>query len=397
MTPKSKKILFVTFSDSIHAVRWINQISAHPDYELYLFSSGLGFKLHPELRNVRIYTPYNWLKKILGEKVHQKMYYVLRYVIERRVKNLRSRRLKAYINKVKPQLIHSLETQQGGYLVLDTKKRYFANKHFPPWWHTNFGSDFYLFGRIKEHKIKIQNLLEECDYYSCESERDKMIALQLGYKKVTLSTYPNAGGFNIGTLERLKQGAKPPSARRFIMLKGYQGWAGRALVAMKALALVHKLLEGYTIVLYSNDSGEDVQLYRQLLENDFGLKFIVLPGRSSHLTMLEHFSQARIYIGLSISDGISTSVLEAMACGCFPIQSNTSTADEWVTDGISAFIVEPEDPFMVADAIRKSLTNDALVDSAAAINWQTVIEKLDETELKKLTINSYNQILFKNQ
>jgi len=71
--------------------------------------------------------------------------------------------------------------------------------------------------------------------------------------------------------------------------------------------------------------------------------------------MLHYYGRARIYIGLSISDAISTSLLEAMVMGAFPIQSCTACADEWIEDGKSGFIVPPEDPHVIAEAIRRAL------------------------------------------
>ncbi len=57
--------------------------------------------------------------------------------------------------------------------------------------------------------------------------------------------------------------------------------------------------------------------------------------------MLEEFSKSRIYIGASRSDGVSTSFLEALATGAYPIQTSTSCANEWVSRGAVASIVTP--------------------------------------------------------
>ncbi len=79
--------------------------------------------------------------------------------------------------------------------------------------------------------------------------------------------------------------------------------------------------------------------------------------------------------------------------GSFPIQSLTSAADEWLRDGESGFLVPPEDPDKVADAILKALSNNNFVDNAARINWRTVRTKLDYNDLKQKTINSYKSII----
>jgi glycosyltransferase involved in cell wall biosynthesis len=111
---------------------------------------------------------------------------------------------------------------------------------------------------------------------------------------------------------------------------------------------------------------------------------------------MELQSKARISIGLSISDGISTSLLEAMAMGSFPIQSYTACANEWIEDQISGFIVPPEDPEIIEQAIRKALADDNLVDSAAEANYLTIAQKADYKILQQTTIDTYSKILNSN-
>jgi glycosyltransferase involved in cell wall biosynthesis len=52
----------------------------------------------------------------------------------------------------------------------------------------------------------------------------------------------------------------------------------------------------------------------------------------SHQQVLELFAKSKIYVGLSESDGISTSMLEAMAMGAIPVQTSTACCDEWFKD-----------------------------------------------------------------
>jgi glycosyltransferase involved in cell wall biosynthesis len=57
--------------------------------------------------------------------------------------------------------------------------------------------------------------------------------------------------------------------------------------------------------------------------------------------MYEKFANSRIYIGASRSDGISTSFLEALILGAYPVQTDTSCANELVQKGFHAHLVEP--------------------------------------------------------
>ena len=136
-----------------------------------------------------------------------------------------------------------------------------------------------------------------------------------------------------------------------------------------------------------------MEIAAELFAIETGIELEILPENTKHEDILRYHGLARISIGLSISDAISTSVLEAMAMGSFPIQSWTSTAGEWFEDGKSGLLVPPEDPEVVAEALKRALTDDELVDSAYEINWNTVKERLDYDLLKEKTINSYRNIM----
>jgi len=136
-----------------------------------------------------------------------------------------------------------------------------------------------------------------------------------------------------------------------------------------------------------------VALACELLQADTGLSVNVLPVPLDHETILKHHAQARISIGLSIGDGISTSLLEAMAMGSFPIQSSTACADEWVVHGQTGLIVPAEDPAQVAEALKKALTDDEMVDKAYDENWKTICTRLDEKQIIPKILQFYERVL----
>jgi hypothetical protein len=261
-----------------------------------------------------------------------------------------------------------------------------------PWWHTNWGSDFLIFGNLLNHEL-IRKVLNYCDYYSCECLRDVHLAHDFGFQGKVFPVYPNTGGFDLNKINTFKNASVTTSKRRSIILKGYQGWAGRALVAIRALDRCADLLSGYTLIVYSNTSSEEIIIATALLSKKRGITVRLIPEGTDHEEILKLQSQSRIYIGLSIGDAISTSLLESMAMGSFPIQSCTACANEWIQDGVTGFIVPPEDPEIIEKALREALLNDELVDSALLENFKTINCRVNSEILKKITINSYKSIL----
>jgi len=79
--------------------------------------------------------------------------------------------------------------------------------------------------------------------------------------------------------------------------------------------------------------------------------------------------------------------------GSFPIQSCTACADEWIEHGISGAIVPAEEIDIIAMWIRKALSDDALVNQAADLNWQTALARLDSTDLTQKTLAIYDAVM----
>jgi len=381
------RILFVAMPHSVHTARWISQI-ADQHHELHLFPS-METAPHPLLKNARLhcagigFRSLSRLVNILKRKIASRrmpLFKLFTALFDR------SFWLKQVIKMVKPDIIHSLEIQHAGYLTLAARKR--LGGRFPTWIVTNWGSDIYLFGRLAEHVDKIKAILTSCNYYSCECQRDVQLAKDMGLQGEVLPVLPNTGGFDLARVSQFRQ-PTTTSARRIILIKGYQGWVGRALVALRAIALCASELSSYRVAVYL--ANDEVKIAAELISQSTGIPIDIVP-RCSHDEMLRLFGSARVYIGLSISDAIPTSLLESMVMGAFPIQSCTSCANEWIEDGKTGFIVPPEDPDVVAAAIRRALTDDSLVDYAAELNHRVAKERLDQSIIKPQVIAMYKKV-----
>lgn len=368
------RILFVAMSNSVHTARWIAQI-ADQGWDIHLFPSYDVNTAHHALHNVTVHrarSPYAFL----GQQISSTL--TPRY---------RTKQLAKTIADLKPDIIHTLEFQGAGYLTLAAKK-YYCDQ-FPPWIVSAWGSDIYYFGRFPAHLTQIKKLLRQCNYFVSESERDIQLAQQYGFKGAIWPILPAAGGYDMQEMKKL-QSHKPTAQRRLIMLKGYHGWAGRAKIGLQALKLSRDWLQGYTIVMYST------QLSSRLAARWFyfitRIPVTIVPSGTSHTQILKLHGQARISIGLSITDGVPNGMLEAMAMGSFPIQSSTSCADEWLEDGVTGLFVPPENVTAIATAIRRALTKDQLVDQAAIRNAQIITKRVDSQKIKPQVISLYQAV-----
>lgn len=391
------KILIVGMLDSVHLAKWVSLVNT-AKHKLVLFPSS-KYKLHDKLKQCNVTIAYpgiviRFLGRLFGNdlacdisRVHER---ISRFVLRNQI-DAKERSLAKVIKRERPDLVHSMETQKAGYLVLTVKEKHSTFNTFPLWLHTNWGSDIYLFGRLKEHKTKISKVITECDYYSCESRRDQYLAKDFGYSGVFFQPFPNSCGFDIDEIKRIGSRIKT-SNRKLVVIKGYQGWSGRALTALRAIQLIAPYLADYKIIVYSAERQGSVEIESELISEELMLNMEVITTEISHEKMLELFSNARLYIGIAVSDGISTSMLEAMALGAFPIQSDTSTASEWIVDGETGFIVSPYDPAEIAERIRRAVTDEILVDTAAIKNLAVIRDRADSQKIKIQIDNMYSTI-----
>lgn len=394
MNKRPLRILLVAMPNSIHTARWINQVSDQ-GWDIHLFPSTPVDEVHVEIRNVIYHPDFLSSRQISDSCTVPKAPFVRKVVrfFKRRqldknkmMYQYRVSRLRKTIQKINPDIVHSMEFQSGAYLTADAKK---GMDKFPPWIATNWGSDIYLFGRLAQHEPKIREVLDLCDYYSCECQRDVALAKAFGFKGQVLPVFPNAGGFDLLQIAQMRLPG-PVSERKIIMLKGYQGWSGRALVGLRALERCAELLKGYEIVIHS--VVPEVCIAAELFAKSTGVAVRIVAKGTPHEEILRLHGQARISIGLSISDGISTSMLEALVMGSVPIQSCTACADEWIVDGETGFIVRPNDPDEIEAVIRRALSEDKLIDRAAERNIQLAEKRLDHRLLKPQSIEFYKLV-----
>jgi glycosyltransferase involved in cell wall biosynthesis len=387
------RILFIAMANSVHTARWINQF-ADQGWDIHLFAvEDAG--IHPDLRNLTVHNFLVHNPSGLGQTVRVVgscpfpggAGLLARRVVRRFAPSwLDSWRLAYTIRHFKPDIVHSLEMQHAGYLTLAARER--LRGQFPMWFMSIWGNDIYLFGRLTEHVEKIKAVLAACDYLVCEGQRDEKLARSWGFEGEFAARLPVWGGLDTEWISQFRQPG-PTSARRLIALKGYQGWAGRAFVGLRAIELSADALKGYRVAVYL--AGEDVRIAAELVSHSTGIPIEIVP-HSPHEDMLRLHGRARVSIGLSISDGLPASMIEAMEMGSFPIQSDTSCANEWVQNGATGLLVHPEDPEGVAAAIRLAVTEDALVDRAAEINARLTAERLDRSVIQPQVIAMYERV-----
>jgi len=385
------KILFLAMQNSIHTERWIRQLSKNSHcIGIYPSVSGRPTKYINKFKKINILSNKKTYKNFFFNYFKYNLINKLFLFFLKRFKILFLDKIFLYfcIIRFKPNIIHTLEIQHAGYLYLSLKNSLlFKNKlKEVKWIITNWGSDIYFFHKYQGHKKKINLCLSLADYYSAECKRDYILAQTYNKNLTFLPLMPNAGGFNLEKVKKLRNKHRM-SNRNIIIIKGYVSKFGQADIVLEAIIEMEHKLKDYKIIFYS--ASNFIKRKIKSLKNSNKLD-ISYTKKISHNEMLNLFSKSKLYIGISRSDGLSTSFLEAITLGVFPIQSSTSCCNEIIRHKDTGFIVKSNTVYNIQEAINFSLKNPKILDNSSKKNWITAKKFLDYEANKKIANSFYN-------
>ena len=377
-----KKILFVAMADSVHTARWLEQFE-NSGYEFLLFPSSPHRRVHPKISyflssgsQMNITIPFGFKHTGLFLAAADKLF-------SNRIRGLLLKRL---VKRFNPNILHAVETQGAGYISSVALKGLNVSPTFVL---TLWGSDLFWFRRFKRHEAQLRKLLPQVDLLSMECARDTAIARELGFVGEIFPPFPVTGGYELSTNSSSLLNTQP-SSRKTILIKGHTRFVGRGLIALETIEKLSSSLEGYEIIVYSADPQAARKVRKLQRKTKLNIRSFK-RGELPHRELLSFFKSSRIYVGISLSDGISVSLQEAMVHGVFPIQTDTSCIDEWITDGKSGFIVKETDLQQLGSLLKRALEDDALVDSAADINYSVASKRLDREVVLRLSVDFYEK------
>jgi glycosyltransferase involved in cell wall biosynthesis len=100
-------------------------------------------------------------------------------------------------------------------------------------------------------------------------------------------------------------------------------------------------------------------------------------GDVPHEKVADLLREHDIFVSVALSDTTSVSLLEAMACGLFPVVSDIPANREWIEDRLNGLLVAPGDTAAIAHAIIEAWEHPELRRSAAKTNAGLIETRAD--------------------
>lgn len=280
-----------------------------------------------------------------------------------------SRRLAGIIARIRPDLVHAMRIPFEGMLAADAIA---ATPDAPPLLVSVWGNDFTLHAPSSAPmRHYTEWTMQVADALHADCQRDARLAKQWGFKPgQPVLVAPGNGGVRA---EVFHPPARPVEAPVVINPRGFRGYV-RNDTFFKAIPLVLKDRPDAHFVCAAM-AGEPQALgwIRKLgIESSTEL-LSPLP----HTDMAEVFRSAQVLVSPTTHDGTPNSLLEGMACGCFPVAGDIESIREWITPGVNGLLADPSNPQSLAEAIVRALNDASLRGEAAARNAEMIAARAD--------------------
>jgi hypothetical protein len=377
------KVLLVGMLDSIHVARWLHQF-IDQEIEFVISPSKKFRKIHPEIKkllNSKNIAKFSLVKPYISNGMLGFIDYGISSSLKLFKVNWRTFLLKKALSDNSFKYAHALEIQGAGYLfaLIPTQKLNDLKLIV-----TNYGNDIYYFQNFPGHLKKIKKILSMANLYSAECSRDYELALKYGFEGNFLPLIPNSGGIvdNVFSLNKI-----PSNERNMIIAKCYGGELGLGHLIIESLSdfLATNLTAEVLIHSVTDDLIRECNFLQMKYSNR--VKVYTVRNKIPRSDLIEHISKSRVYIGACKSDGISTSFLEAICLGAYPIQTNTSCAGDWINLGFKGEIVEP-DKNSIFLALNNAYLNPEL-ENFRQINLRKGKEYLNYNKIKNEALKFY--------
>ena len=294
-----------------------------------------------------------------------------------------SQRLREYMERVKPDLIHAMRIPYEGMMAADA---YNGTPLIVSVW----GNDFTLHGistRFMKHYTYWT--MQVADGLHTDCHRD----IRLGYEwglapgKPTLVA-PGNGGIRSDIFYPPE---KPVEEPVIINPRGFRPYV-RNDMFFKAIPRVLAKHPNAKFI-FALMAGEP-QVEQWVGELEIGHAVELLPPRPHH-HMADVFRRAQIVASPSIHDGTPNTLLEGIACGCFPVAGDLESIREWITPNENGLLFDSNNPQSIADVIVAAIENKNLRTKAAGLNREIISTRAEYGENMKKVEEFYKEVTAK--
>ena len=290
------------------------------------------------------------------------------------------------VSEIKPDLVHAMRIPYEGMVA--------AVADLPaPLVVSIWGNDFTLHGPSTSAMRRYTRLaLQEADALHADCHRDLRLAREWGFPGDRPAiVLPGGGGVQREIFFPPKETneAHSPDGLTVINPRGLRAYVNNeAFFQAIPLVLNH---HPKTQFLCPTMAGA-AQPEKWVAALGIGHAGTLLP-RQTRPAMGALFRKSQVIVSPSTHDGTPNTLLEALACGCFPVAGDLESIREWITDGDNGLLVDPNSPQALADAIIAALEDAPLREQARGRNLAIIAARAEHQAVMTRAEIFYNELI----
>lgn len=302
-----------------------------------------------------------------------------------------ARRYRQAVQAIQPDFVHALRIPFEGILALATPEEL-------PLAVSIWGNDLTLHAPATPQMSRwTRAVLQRADGLHADAARDLRLARTWGFAQERPSLLvPTSGGIDLQRMLGAHQPLPgemeeriPPHDRMVINPRGVRAYTCTAAF-FQSIPLVLQQHPRTVFVCPAMQGEREAENWKRRLNLD---ERVVLLPSLPQTQLWGLFVRSAVSVSVTTHDGTPNTLLEAMACGSFPVAGDLESLREWITPGVNGLLVEGCKADSIAAAVVQALSSPQLLQQAAEFNRRLIAERAEVWQMRLRLKEFYERIL----
>ena len=162
-------------------------------------------------------------------------------------------------------------------------------------------------------------------------------------------------------------------------------------VILKAFGILHQKGIDFSLTIIGN--GRQIPLLKELVKELNIEDKVIFTGRMLNTALPRLLQQSNFYLSMPVTEGVSASLFEAMACGCYPVVSDIPGNQSWIRHRENGQLIAVDDFEMLANEILWAFENIAIRNNAVLQNREFIEKHINYKTNMKIIADKYHELI----
>ncbi|MES2240070.1 MAG: glycosyltransferase [Bacteroidota bacterium] len=162
-------------------------------------------------------------------------------------------------------------------------------------------------------------------------------------------------------------------------------------IILKAFGMLHQ--KGIDFNLTIIGDGKQLPFLKQLAKELHIENKVIFTGRIPNTELPKQLQQSNFYISMPITEGVSASLFEAMACGCYPVVTDIFGNQSWIQHRENGQLIAVDDFKMLANELIWAFENKDIRKEAVQRNRQFIENHVNYKTNMKIIADKYHELI----